>query len=141
MRRSVLRTNAVQAIISHPRRCLVQNLQTCASEVAPIAENGQTSSLRARHAPFKFETGLALFAKRRPRPFPPPFLSPPSGSFSDALSTYHMSRDRRPLVNGDLIRGHTNGDDAVYASETFICANDGVGAWSTRPGGHAGLVS
>ena len=51
-----------------------------------------------------------------------------------------MSRDRRPLVNGDLIRGYTNGDDAVYASDTFIGANDGVGAWSTRPGGHAGLV-
>ena len=52
-----------------------------------------------------------------------------------------MSRDRRPSVNGDLIRGYTNGDDAVYASDIFICANDGVGAWSTKPGGHAGLVS
>jgi protein phosphatase PTC7 len=49
-----------------------------------------------------------------------------------------MSRDKRMFVNGDLIRGYTNGDDAVYASDQFICANDGVGAWSTRPGGHAG---
>ncbi|KAL8370242.1 hypothetical protein RB595_000567 [Gaeumannomyces hyphopodioides] len=96
--------------------------------------------------PFKFETGVALFAKRAPRPFPPPFLSPPSGSFSDPLSTHHSSRDRRKggaggasYVNGELIRGWTNGDDAVYAGETFICANDGVGAWSARPRGHSGL--
>ncbi|CZT42760.1 uncharacterized protein RSE6_02708 [Rhynchosporium secalis] len=89
--------------------------------------------------PFRFETGFALYAKRAPRPFPPPFLSPPSGSFSDALSTHDRSRDRRPLVNGQKIRGYTNGDDAVYASDQFIAANDGVGAWSTRPGGHAGL--
>ncbi|KAI9053450.1 hypothetical protein LZ554_002408 [Drepanopeziza brunnea f. sp. 'monogermtubi'] len=89
--------------------------------------------------PFRFETGVALFAKRPPRPFPPPFLSPPSASFSDPLTTHDRSRGRRPLINGQRIRGHTNGDDAVYASDHFIAANDGVGAWSTRPGGHAGL--
>ncbi|KAF3769254.1 hypothetical protein M406DRAFT_219610, partial [Cryphonectria parasitica EP155] len=89
--------------------------------------------------PYKFETGISLFAKRAPRPFPPPFLSPPSGSFSDPLSTHHRSRDRRPKVNGELIKGWTNGDDAVFASEYFIGANDGVGAWSARPRGHAGL--
>jgi len=82
---------------------------------------------------------MALYAKRPPRPFPPPFLSPPSGSFSDPLSTHHRSRDRSAFVNGELIKGYTNGDDAVYASDNFIAANDGVGAWSTRPGGHAGL--
>jgi hypothetical protein len=43
-------------------------------------------------------------------------------------------------VNGELIRGYTNGDDAVYMSDLFVGANDGVGAWSTRPGGHAGLA-
>ncbi|KAI0526022.1 phosphatase 2C-like domain-containing protein [Xylaria bambusicola] len=91
--------------------------------------------------PFHLETGVALFAKRTPRPFPPPFLSPPSGSFSDPLSTHHQSRDRRVFVHGELIRGYTNGDDAVYASDHFICANDGVGAWSSRPRGHAGLWS
>ncbi|KLU87450.1 hypothetical protein MAPG_06450 [Magnaporthiopsis poae ATCC 64411] len=105
-------------------------------------------SAAAAGLPFKFETGVALFAKRAPRPFPPPFLSPPSGSFSDPLSTHHSSRDRRrrkggaggaSYVNGELIRGWTNGDDAVYAGETFICANDGVGAWSARPRGHSGL--
>ncbi|CAK7214356.1 hypothetical protein SCUCBS95973_002116 [Sporothrix curviconia] len=91
--------------------------------------------------PFHFETGVGLFAKRTPRPFPPPFLSPPSGSFSDALSTHDRSRDRRELVNGQLIGGCTNGDDAVYAGDYFIAANDGVGAWSMRPRGHAGLWS
>ncbi|KAK2610521.1 hypothetical protein N8I77_003945 [Diaporthe amygdali] len=89
--------------------------------------------------PYKFETGISLFAKRAPRPFPPPFLSPPSGSFSDPLSTHHQSRDRRPKVNGELIKGWTNGDDAAFASEYFVGANDGVGAWSARPRGHAGL--
>lgn len=88
--------------------------------------------------PFKFETGISLFAKRLPRPFPPPFLSPPSGSFSDPLSTHNRARDRRPKVNGELIKGWTNGDDAVFASDYFIGANDGVGAWSARPRGHAG---
>lgn len=88
--------------------------------------------------PYKFETGISLFAKRAPRPFPPPFLSPPSGSFSDPLSTHHRSRDRGPKVNGELIKGWTNGDDAAFASEYFIGANDGVGAWSARPRGHAG---
>lgn len=90
--------------------------------------------------PYKFETGISLFAKRPPRPFPPPFLSPPSGSFSDPLSTHHRSRDRRPKVNGELIKGWTNGDDAAFASDYFIGANDGVGAWSARPRGHAGYV-
>lgn len=91
--------------------------------------------------PFRFETGFALFAKRAPRPFPPPFLSPPSGSFSDPLSTHHQSRDKRAFVDGEVIEGWTNGDDAVYASDYFICANDGVGAWSARPRGHAGYLS
>ncbi|KAH7328938.1 phosphatase 2C-like domain-containing protein [Stachybotrys elegans] len=91
--------------------------------------------------PFRFETGIGLFAKRQPRPFPPPFLSPPSVSFSDPLSTHNQSRDRRAFVDGELIRGQTNGDDAVYASDYFICANDGVGAWAARPRGHAGLWS
>lgn len=88
--------------------------------------------------PFRFESGISLFAKRPPRAFPPPFLSPPSGSFSEPLSTHDKSRDRRALVNGELIHGHTNGDDAVYTSDTFVGVSDGVGAWSTRPGGHAG---
>ena len=88
--------------------------------------------------PFYFDTGYALFAKRPSRPFPPPFLSRPSTSFSDPLSTHDRSVDRRrSWVNGEMIRGVTNGDDAVLVGENFIGANDGVGAWATRPKGHA----
>ncbi|KAK4158159.1 hypothetical protein C8A00DRAFT_11016 [Chaetomidium leptoderma] len=109
-----------------------------------LDEDGKLDSAAGvfSNLPFRFDTGIALFAKRTPRPFPPPYLSPPSGSFSDPLSTHDRSRDRRrrrAYVGGHLIQGLTNGDDAVFASDCFVCANDGVGAWSTRPRGHAGL--
>ncbi|KAL1956336.1 hypothetical protein VTO42DRAFT_7419 [Malbranchea cinnamomea] len=91
--------------------------------------------------PFRFETGYALCPKRPSRPFPPPFVSPPSSSFSDPLTTHHRSVDRRPSVNGELIRGLTNGDDAIVVSENYIGVNDGVGAWAKRPNGHAALWS
>ncbi|CAG9938162.1 unnamed protein product [Clonostachys rosea f. rosea IK726] len=109
--------------------------QFASSQVSAESSEDHKPSL-----PFRFDTGVALFAKRTPRPFPPPFLSPPSASFSDALSTHHRSRDR-VNINGELLRGQTNGDDAVFASDYFLCANDGVGAWATRPRGHAGLWS
>ncbi|KXX79599.1 Protein phosphatase PTC7 [Madurella mycetomatis] len=106
----------------------------------PLDDDGRLDASAFPRLPFRFDTGIALFAKRTPRPFPPPFLSPPSGSFSDPLSTHDRSRDRRrAYVDGHLIQGFTNGDDAVFASDYFVCANDGVGAWSTRPRGHAGL--
>lgn len=44
-------------------------------------------------------------------------------------------------MNGEMIRGITNGDDAVLVGENFIGANDGVGAWATRKNGHAALWS
>ena len=143
MRRSILRAKVAPAIVSPSRRSLIQTSPTCRPEVAysTFAEaEPPVGGLQKERQPFRFETGLALFAKRPPRPFPPPFLSPPSGSFSDPLSTHNRSRDRRAFVNGELIKGYTNGDDAVYDSDMFIGANDGVGAWSTRPGGHAGFV-
>lgn len=99
----------------------------------PLPDNALPTS----KSPFYFDTGYALFAKRPSRPFPPPFLSLPSGSFSDPLSTHNRSRDRRSYVNGEMIRGITNGDDAILISENFIGANDGVGAWAARPKGHA----
>lgn len=40
-----------------------------------------------------------------------------------------------------MIRGVTNGDDAVLISEDFIGANDGVGAWAHKERGHAALWS
>ncbi|KXH69353.1 hypothetical protein CSAL01_12218 [Colletotrichum salicis] len=114
---------------------------TTSTTTPPSQEISSEQKPPQTQQPFRFETGISLFAKRAPRPFPPPFLSPPSGSFSDPLSTHHRSRDRRARVDGQIILGQTNGDDAVFASENFICANDGVGAWSTRPRGHAGLWS
>lgn len=144
MRRSVLRSKVARAISSQSRRSLIQSLPRCRPETLSFSTSTPgdppTLHLRREQSPFRFETGLALFAKRAPRPFPPPFLSPPSGSFSDPLSTHNRSRDRRAFVNGELIRGYTNGDDAVYVNDMFIGVTDGVGAWSTRPGGHAGLV-
>ncbi|KAH8815340.1 phosphatase 2C-like domain-containing protein [Xylogone sp. PMI_703] len=143
MRKSILRNQPAPARSLQPYRSFTRTTSRCLPESSPtvIPEDKATSSPLHHCQPFYFETGLALFAKRSPRPFPPPFLSPPSGSFSDPLSTHNRSRDRRAFVNGELIRGYTNGDDAVYASKYFIGANDGVGAWSTRPGGHAGLWS
>ena len=96
---------------------------------------------QAPRSPFYFDAGHALFAKRASRPFPPPFVSPTSPSFSDPLTTHDHSRDRRSFINGEIIRGITNGDDAVLIGENFIGANDGVGAWSTREKGHAALWS
>ena len=92
-------------------------------------------------SPFYFEAGYAGWAKRLSRPFPPPFFSPPSGSFSDPLSTHHRAADRRPKVNGQMIRGITNGDDALLVSENLIGTNDGVGAWAQKERGHAPLWS
>ncbi|KAE8150299.1 hypothetical protein BDV25DRAFT_129644 [Aspergillus avenaceus] len=92
-------------------------------------------------APFCFQTGYALCAKRPSRPFPPPFLSPPSSSFSDPLTTHYLSQDKRLSVKGELVRGLNNGDDAVLVAENFIGVDDGVGAWATRPRGHAALWS
>lgn len=87
-------------------------------------------------SPYRFETGYALCAKRPSRPFPPPFLSPPSSSFSDPLTT-HLSQDKRLSVQGELVRGLNNGDDAILVAENFIGVDDGVGAWATKPHGHA----
>ncbi|TID16963.1 hypothetical protein E6O75_ATG09729 [Venturia nashicola] len=105
----------------------------------PVPEGSTTKNSKS---PFYFEAGYAVFAKRRSRPFPPPFVSTPSASFSDPLSTHNQSRDRRPPeVNGQLIRGVTNGDDAVLVNENFVIANDGVGAWAQKEKGHAALWS
>ncbi|KAF1840509.1 uncharacterized protein K460DRAFT_381295 [Cucurbitaria berberidis CBS 394.84] len=122
-------------------RCFAQKTseaQIGAGTTTPVPDDAKPPKLKS---PFYFEAGYALFAKRPSRPFPPPYLSLPSTSFSEPLSTHHKSRDRRPTVNGQMIRGVTNGDDAVLVSESFIGANDGVGAWATRKKGHAALWS
>ncbi|KAF2118591.1 phosphatase 2C-like domain-containing protein, partial [Lophiotrema nucula] len=104
----------------------------------PVPSNALTTSSKS---PFYFEAGYALYAKRPSRPFPPPFLSIPSTSFSEPLSTHNKSRDRRERVNGEMIRGVTNGDDAVLVSDYFIGVDDGVGAWGQKERGHAALWS
>ncbi|KAF2723278.1 hypothetical protein K431DRAFT_220306 [Polychaeton citri CBS 116435] len=106
----------------------------------PVPEE---SNRHVSKSPFYFEAGYAAWAKRHTRPFPPPFFSPPSGSFSDPLSTHHKSRDLRghSEVNGHMIRGITNGDDALLVSDNLIGCNDGVGAWAQRERGHAPLWS
>lgn len=123
--------------VPHQSRCFTKKVvetQVSAGTTTPVPENNEPAKIKS---PFYFEAGYALFAKRPSRPFPPPFLSLPSTSFSEPLSTHNRSRDRRPTVNGDMIRGVTNGDDAVLVTESFIGANDGVGAWGTREKGHA----
>ncbi|KPI39181.1 Protein phosphatase-like protein [Cyphellophora attinorum] len=98
-------------------------------------------------SPYYLETGYAIFAKRHSRPFPPPFLSTPSHSFSDPLTTHQSTklRSRRPQdAEGRLIGGITNGDDAVIISgqgNNFLAVGDGVGAWAQKERGHAALWS
>lgn len=116
------------------RRYARRGSETYHGKVTPLPDDAAPPNPKS---PFYFEAGYALYAKRPSRPFPPPFLSLPSGSFSEPLTTHSRSRDKRPSVDGQLIRGITNGDDAVLIGENFIGANDGVGAWATKPGGHA----
>lgn len=135
--RTPTRLPAVPALPPRSSRCYskkASKAQTGAGTTTPVPDNAKPPKSKL---PFYFEAGYALFAKRPSRPFPPPFLSLPSTSFSEPLSTHNKSRDRRPTVNGEMIRGVTNGDDAVLVSESFIAANDGVGAWATREKGHA----
>jgi hypothetical protein len=127
--------NARCVPLSRIRRALLhQSQETRVGTTTPVPSDASPPKTKS---PFYFEAGYALFAKRPSRPFPPPFLSIPSTSFSEPLSTHNKSRDRRPRVNGQMIRGVTNGDDAVLVSDNFIAANDGVGAWATREKGHA----
>jgi len=139
--RLATRFAAIRSLVSAPpRHTLLRFYSTRRQEeptvgtTTPVPDDTEVVLSKS---PFYFEAGYALFAKRASRPFPPPFSSPPSGSFSDPLSTHNRSRDRRPSVNGEMIRGITNGDDAVLVSDNFIGANDGVGAWAARERGHA----
>lgn len=90
--------------------------------------------------PSTFKQATRCARNGPPRPFPPPFLSPPSSSFSDPLTTHYHSQDKRLSVRGELVRGLNNGDDAVLVTENLLGVNDGVGAWATKPRGHAAYV-
>lgn len=95
-----------------------------------------------RRSPWYLDTAFSIFAKRPTRPFPPPFISYPSGSFSDPLTTHNRPKLRQAKVDGDILRGITNGDDAVIIDgQNFLAVNDGVGAWAQKERGHAALWS
>ncbi|KIW37843.1 uncharacterized protein PV06_09828 [Exophiala oligosperma] len=121
----------------HARRYLISEGRTTSPPDERPPPQPSTSS-----SPFYLETGYSIFAKRPSRPFPPPFVSAPSGSFSDPLTTHNAPRGRRPYVNGQLVRGITNGDDAIIIGDAnFIAVDDGVGAWALKERGHAALWS
>ena len=142
----VFRRVAITAASSQ-RRCFIQSPTrarrhlTLEGTTTSGIEDLPSAGIPSR-SPFYFETAYSVFAKRLSRPFPPPFISPPSGSFSDPLTTHSRLRDRRPEVNGEFIKGLTNGDDAVIVGgQSFLGVNDGVGAWAQKDRGHAGLWS
>jgi len=106
------------------------------------ATNPDDDTQIPQKSPYYFEAGYSIFAKRASRPFPPPFLSKPSGSFSEPLTTHNAVRDQRPSVDGLFIKGITNGDDAIVIDgQNFLGVNDGVGAWAQKDRGHAALWS
>ena len=130
-------------VVTTPRRLSHDRSRSRDPQIGLTTPVPDDAARPASASPFYFEAGYAGWAKRPSRPFPPPFFSPPSGSFSDPLSTHNKSRDRRrrPSVNGQMIRGETNGDDAVLVSDHLIGTNDGVGAWAQKERGHAPLWS
>lgn len=131
----------IQNRVFIPRRCVAFDSQPSDRESSGTTTptESATSNESAVNCPFHLVTGYALYAKRPSRPFPPPFLSHPSSSFSDPLSTHNRSVDKRKeqRYKGEIIRGITNGDDAVLVSERFVAAGDGVGAWAQKERGHA----
>lgn len=95
-----------------------------------------------RRSSWYLDTAYSIFAKRPTRAFPPPFVSYPSGSFSDPLTTHNRPKLRQAKVDGEILRGITNGDDAVIIDgQNFLAVNDGVGAWAQKERGHAALWS
>lgn len=122
----------------HQRRYLISEGRT----TGPTNEDSSGEPSIPPSSPFYLEVGYSIFAKRPSRPFPPPFVSAPSGSFSEPLTTHNAPRGRRPYVDGEPVRGITNGDDAIIIGDSnFLAVNDGVGAWAQKDRGHAALWS
>lgn len=136
-RRAILSSQSPRLVLSVQRKLLHwrSNAVPSSGIATPAPLTPEPSPLSKW--PFHFETGYAICPKRPPRPLPPPFVSPPSSSFSDPLTTHDRNQDVRASVNGELVRGLTNGDDAILVSENFLGVNDGVGAWATKEQGHA----
>ncbi|ETN41809.1 uncharacterized protein HMPREF1541_03746 [Cyphellophora europaea CBS 101466] len=126
-------TRAFSSSVPRPRRQLIFSGHTTNDDRVDVFDR----------SPFYFDTGYAIFAKRPSRPFPPPFLSTPSHSFSDPLTTHQAARARKPHDDeGHVIAGITNGDDAaIIGGRNFLAVGDGVGAWAQKERGHAALWS
>ncbi|KAF3309413.1 hypothetical protein TWF173_010954 [Orbilia oligospora] len=113
-----------------------------------------------------FQTGFSLYAKRAPRPFPKPWINPPTSSFSEPLSVHSTSLSRRPLHPHQhqlytpasstpnenaaaeasarttrFLRGYTNGDDALLIHDKYLAVADGVGSWNMKEKGYPALWS
>ncbi|KAJ6191618.1 hypothetical protein N7519_001639 [Penicillium mononematosum] len=100
---------------------------------APVqsARLRQPSTARPYHAAVWPSYGITTPVPDQP--FVPPQV---------ALSIRDWLRsDKRLSVKGELVRGLNNGDDAIIVAENFIGVDDGVGAWATKPRGHAALWS
>lgn len=110
-----------------------ESISTSSAEATKCAASAALSAPE----PFHLVPSYSLFAKRPPRPFPPPFHSPPATSFSDPLTTCPQNRPE----GAEFLSGVTNGDDAVLTNSRYLAVADGVGAWNTRARGHAALWS
>jgi hypothetical protein len=140
--RSRRSTRSERAVFTLATKTSRRHLISEGSTTTPKDDEPSSTSALFSDSPFYLETGYSIFAKRPSRAFPPPFVSLPSGSFSDPLTTHNPVRGRRPFVNGVPVRGITNGDDAIIIGDhNFLAVNDGVGAWAQKERGHAALWS
>ncbi|KAK6351938.1 hypothetical protein TWF718_005086 [Orbilia javanica] len=131
----------------------------------PSSDVSESQTPSPPHIP-TFQTGFSLYAKRAPRPFPKPWINPPTSSFSEPLSIHSTSLSRRPLhphqhqlytpasstpnenaaaeasaSTTRFLRGYTNGDDALLMHDKYLAVADGVGSWNMREKGYPALWS
>ena len=148
---------------SASRRCVDPRARTLIPRRARSTSSAGTFAPRPIHAgrttphpppaaafapahPFYFDTGYALFAKRPPRPFPPPFTAPhprrdPAAAAAGAATDEADPTHDHLAYDGAPLRAATAGDDALLAEPHLLAAADGVGAWASRPHGHAAAWS
>lgn len=149
--RPVLRTAQLQQVSASSatqQRCLATSatISTTSGSTSSVPTNKHKNALPAVARPatrplqYSFQPNFSLFAKRPPRPFPPPFHSPPLSSFSDPLGAHNLSQVPRS-EGAHFLRGITNGDDAIVYAPSYLGVADGVGAWNTKSAGHAALWS
>lgn len=143
----------LSTLVLRPPNHLKPPLPAAAAAAAAAASraNSTSSSAPTKSAktttpapsPFYLVPSYSLFAKRPPRPFPPPFHSPPASSFTDPLTTsaHHPRYAPERPEGAAFLSGITNGDDAILTNRHYLAVADGVGAWNTKSHGHAALWS